>query len=269
MSDKKIAKDLDAALEGAEPTHELEPLVEVATQLEDGMDVDAPTASRERALFTRGVGLRRKGFNPLRVVSPALAVVGLVAIIAFVAGRALPGQTLYPVREAMDSVGLANLPEEEFQDHIDDADRLLAQSAGALGSDEPGRAESLALRAMIELEAARGLIDELDRSNRDEAAAEVDRLLDQARTLITTAVLTIEGTGDDDSSGPGSGDDDSSGPGSGDEGDSSGPGSGDEDSSGPGSGDADSSGHGSGEGSGSGSGGSGSGSGDSRGSGSG
>jgi hypothetical protein len=258
VSDKKIAKDLDAALEGAEPTDEVESLVEVAARLEDGMDVDAPTASRERALFTRGVGLRKKGFNPLRVVSPALAVVGLVAIIAFVAGRALPGQTLYPVREALDSVGLANLPEEEFQDHIDDADRLLAQSAGALGSDEPGRAESLALRAMIELETARGLIDELDRSNRDEAAAEVNRLLDQARTLITTAALTIEGAGDDDSSGPGSGDDDSSGPGSGDD-DSSGPGSGDDDSSGPGSG----------EGSGSGSGGSGSGSGDSSGSGSG
>jgi hypothetical protein len=248
VSDKKIAKDLDAALEGAEPTDEVESLVEVAARLEDGMDVDAPTASRERALFTRGVGLRKKGFNPLRVVSPALAVVGLVAIIAFVAGRALPGQTLYPVREALDSVGLANLPEEEFQDHIDDANRLLAQSAGALGSDEPGRAESLALRAMIELETARGLIDELDRSNRNEAAAEVNRLLDQARTLITTAALTIEGAGDDDSSGPSSGDDDSSGPGSGDE-----------DSSSPGSG----------EGSGSGSGGSGSGSGDSSGSGSG
>ena len=218
MSDKKIAKDLDAALEGAEPTDEVETLVEMAAQVEDEMDVDAPTASRERALFTRGVGLRKKGFNPLRVVSPALAVVGLVAIIAFIGGRALPGETLYPVREALDSVGLANLPEEEFQDHIDDADRLLSQSALALGSDEPGRAETLALRAMIELENARGLIDELDRSNRGAAAAEVDRLFGEARTLITSAALTIEGAGDeDDSSGPGSGDeDDSSGPGSGD-----------------------------------------------------
>jgi hypothetical protein len=257
VSDKKIARDLDAALEGAEPTDEVEPLVEMAARLEDGMDVDAPTGSRERALFTRGVGLRKKGFNPLRVVSPALAVVGLVAIIAFVGGRALPGETLYPVREALDSVGLADLPEEEFQDHIDDADRLLAQSAAALGSDEPGRAESLALRAMIELEAARGLIEELDRSNRGAAAAEVDRLLGEARTLITSAALTIEGVGDeDDSSGPGSEDeDDSGGPGSGDEDDSGGPGSEDEDDSGSGSG--------------SGSGGSGSGGGDSSGPGSG
>jgi hypothetical protein len=267
VSDKKIAKDLDSALGGAEPTEEVESLLEVAARLEDGMDVDAPTASRERALFTRGVGLRKKRFNPLRVVSPALAVVGLVAIIAFIGGRALPGETLYPVREALDSVGLANLPEEEFREHIDDADRFLVQSAGALSIDEPGRAESLALRAMIELETARGLIDELDRSNRDEAAAEVDRLLGQARTLITTAALTIEGAGDeDDSSGPGSGDeDDRSGPGSGDEDDSSGPGSGDEDdSSGPGSGDEDDS-----SVSGSGGGGSGSGDGDSSGPGSG
>jgi hypothetical protein len=143
-------------------------------------------------------------------------------------------------------VGLANLPEEEFEEHTDDAGRLLTQAVVALGNDEPGRAESLALRSMIELEEARGLIEELARSNRAEAAAEVDRLLGRARNLITAAALTIEGA-DDDSSGPGSGDDDSSGPGSGDE-DSSGPGSGDEDSSGPGSGDADSSGSGSGGG---------------------
>jgi hypothetical protein len=256
VSDRRIAKDLDDALKGAEPTDEVETLVEVAARLEERLDVDAPAAGRERALFTSGVGLRRKGLNPLRVVIPALAVVGLVAIIAFVGGRALPGETLYPVREALDSVGLANLPEEEFEDHIDDAERLLTQSADALGSDEPSRAESFALRAMIELEATRGLIEELNRSNRDEAAAEVDRLRGDARTLITTAALTIEGAGDeDDSSGPGSGDaDDSSGPGSGDEDDSSGPGSGDEDdSSGPGSGDEDdSSGPGSGDGSGSG-----------------
>jgi hypothetical protein len=245
MSDRKIAKDLDAALEGAKPTQEVEPLAEVAARLEERMGVDAPAAARERALFTSGVGLRRKGFNPLRVVSPALAVVGLVAIIAFIGGRALPGETLYPVREALDSVGLANLPEEEFEEHTDDADRLLTQAVVALGNDQPGRAESLALRAMIELETARGLIDELARSNRADAVAEVDRLLARARTLITTAALTIEGAGDDDSSGPGSGEEDSSGPGSGDD-DSSGPGSGDDDSSGPGSGDDDSSGSGSG-----------------------
>jgi hypothetical protein len=271
VSDRKTAKDLDAALEGANPTQEVEPLVEVAARLQDRMDVDAPAAARERALFTRGVGLRRKGFNPLRVVSPALAVVGLVAIIAFIGGRALPGETLYPVREALGSVGLANLPEEEFEEHTDDADRLLTQAVVALGTDEPGRAESLALRAMIELEEARGLIEELARSNRVDAAALVDRLLGRARTLITTAALTIEGAGDDDSSGPGSGDEDNSGPGSGDE-DNSGPGSGDEDNSGPGSGDDDSSGPGSGgdnSGSGSDSSGSGSGGGDSSGSGSG
>jgi hypothetical protein len=252
VSDRRIAKDLDAALKGAEPTQEVETLVEVAARLEERLDVDAPAAGRERALFTRGVGLRRKGFNPLRVVSPALAVVGLVAIIAFVGGRALPGETLYPVREALGSVGLANLPEEEFEDHIDDAERLLTQSADAIGSDQLSRAESLALRAMIELEAARGLIEELNRSNRDEAAAIVDRRFGEARVLITSAVQLIEAGEDEDNSGPG-GDDDSSGPGSGDE-DSSGPGSGgDEDSSGPGSGgDDDSSGPGSGGGSGSG-----------------
>jgi hypothetical protein len=264
VSDRKIAKDLDAALQGAKPTEEVEPLVEAAARLEERMDVDAPAAARERALFTRGVGLRRKGFNPLRVVSPALAVVGLVAIIAVIGGRALPGETLYPVREALGSVGLAKLPEEEFEEHTDDADQLLTQAVVALGNDEPGRAESLALRAMIELEEARGLVEELARSNRADAEAEVDRLLGRARTLITTAALTIEGA-DDDSSGPGSGDDDdSSGPGSGDDDDSSGPGSGDDDdSSGPGSGGGDNS------GSGSDSSGSGSGGGDSSGSGSG
>jgi hypothetical protein len=275
VSDRKIAKDLDAALQGAKPTEEVEPLVEAAARLEERMDVDAPAAARERALFTRGVGLRRKGFNPLRVLSPALAVVGLVAIIAVIGGRALPGETLYPVREALGSVGLAKLPEEEFEEHTDDADQLLTQAVVALGNDEPGRAESLALRAMIELEEARGLVEELARSNRADAEAEVDRLLGRARTLITTAALTIEGADDDDSSGPGSGDDDdSSGPGSGDDDDSSGPGSGDDDSSGPGSGDDDdSSGPGSGGGDNSGSGsdssGSGSGGGDSSGSGSG
>ena len=273
MSDRKIAKDLDAALEGAKPTEDVEPLVEVAARIEERMDVDAPAAARERALFTRGVGLRRKGFNPLRVVSPALAVVGLVAIIAVIGGRALPGETLYPVREALGSVGLANLPEEEFEDHTDDADRLLTQAVVALGNDEPGRAEGLALRAMVELEEARGLVEELARSNRAGAAAEIDRLLGRARNLITAAVLTIEGA-DDDKSGPGSGDDDNSGPGSGED-DSSGPGSGDDDSSGPGSGDDDSSGSGSGGGDSSGPGsgddssGSGSGGGDSSGPGSG
>jgi hypothetical protein len=254
MSDRKIAKDLDAALEEGKTTAEVEPLVEVAAQLQERMDVDAPAASRERALFTGGVGLRKKGFNPLRVVTPALAVVGLIAIIAFIGGRALPGETLYPVREALGSVGLANLPEEEFEEHTDDADQLLTHAVVALGNDEPGRAESLTLRAMIELEEARGLIEELARSNRTGAAAEVDRLLGRARSLITAAALTIQGDDDnsgqgsgDDNSGPGSGEDDSSGPGSGDD-DSSGSGSGDDDSSGPGSGGDDSSGSGSGGG---------------------
>ena len=285
--EKKQAKELDDALRGNGVSGETDPLKETAETVSRSLAVDVPPADRQRALFIAGVGGRdRTRRVPVaRLLVPAMAVLVLL-FAAMAARRALPGEELYPFRQALNVVGLARTPVDAVDDHLSDSARLLRDADDTLVTN-PDRARSLAIKALQELGQARELLPEL--GNQREATLErVEDFEEQAIELIEEAAETEEelleeredaqedrsgsgegsddddnsGPGSDDSSGSGSGSDDNSGPGSDD---SSGSGSGD-DSSGSGSGSDDSSGSGSGSGDSSGSG---SGSDDSSGSGSG
>ena len=257
---EKPERKLDRVLRGnpaADP--ETAALAETAGRLEHELDADVPDAERQRALFVAGVRGAKRPFPLLRVVVPAMGVVGLF-LLALLSRGAVPGDALYPMREALHSVGLAPSPLREINDRIDTADELL-DAAERTTSD--ANAEEAALDAIHELGEARDLLSELNANVRNERTAEIALL--EARAIAVIQGLDEETSGDnsgpgsgddadDDTSGPGGGDTDNSGPGSGDDGDTdgdnSGPGSGDGDTddSGPGSGvdeDTDNSGPGS------------------------
>lgn len=279
---------------------EVDGLVEQAGRVRQELSVPEPEARRQRALFVQGAAGRSGSLPFLRFLAPAAVVVaGLVALAGF-SRTALPGQTLWPVREALSTVGLAASPEEEIDRRIDLA-RAQCREAVDLEISHPGQARQLVMGAIGDLQRARALSEDLDVDQRSTYLLAIVEMEDWTAELITEITERAEegagptevedvsdddrednsgpggdGSGDDNS-GPGGGDDDSSGTGSGDDSDddSSGPGSGDDsgdDSSGSGSdgsGGGDSSGSGSGGDDSSGSGSDGSGGGDSSGSGSG
>lgn len=248
-----------------------EELADLARRLESALEVEAPEARSEKALFVAGVGTHARRSSWTAALVPAAAVAVLIAL-AVVSRTALPGQTLYPVRKVLGGVGLAPSTAAETRALLSEAEQLVVTAEGAVLS-APTRAQELARRAMVKLEEAERLAGELDGERADSFDAEIDALEDRADDAYDAADDTLdereeaaEEDGDepergDDSSGPGSGGgDDSSGSGSG------GDGSGDDDSSGSGSGGDDSGGD---DSSGSGSGGDDSGGDDSSGSGSG
>ena len=230
-----------------------EELADLARRLEAALDVEAPDARREKALFVAGVaghGRRRSPWTTALV--PATAAVAVLVALAVVSRSALPGQTLYPVRKVLGGVGLAPSTAREVRELLDEAEQLVNAAAGASVS-APVRAQEFARETMATLEEAERLVAELDRDRADAFDREIDALEDRADAAYDEADDALDEREDaaerrEDDSGA---DDDSSGPGSGgnDEGDSSGRGSGGDsggDSSGPGSGSDDSSGSGSG-----------------------
>ena len=255
MSDRE--KDLQA-----------EELADLARRLETALDVDAPAARSEKALFVAGIGAnkRSRGFGPL---VPALAAVVLLVAIGIMSRTAQPGQALFPVRKALDKVGLAPSATNEIRDLLDRAERIVVQAESSATS-APTRVEALVHEVWAVLDEADELVGDLDSDRRGPYEREIDVLEERAEAAEDRADETIdareeaeEEAGDSSGSGPGSGGDDSSGSGSGADDDSSGRGSGSDDgSSGSGSGSDDSSGSGSGSGSGGGDDSSGSGSGD-------
>ena len=257
-----------------------EELADLARRLEAALDAEAPDARSEKALFVAGVGARRRHASWTAALVPATAAVAVLISVAVVSQGALPGQALYPVRKALDRVGLAESPAREVRELLGEAERLVTAAEGAAPSS-PTEAQELAIDALAALREADDLAGELDGERQEAFEREIEALEERAEEAEDLADDTIdereeaeeEAEERDDSSGRGSGGDDS-------DGDSSGPGSGGDDGSGSGSGsdDDDNSGSGSGSGddnSGSGSGldddssGSGSGGGDSSGSGSG
>ena len=284
---RRVARELDDTLSGrAVPEDpEVQSLATTATRLEQTFDFDAPNATRERAMFVSAVAARHSGFHPARLIAPAIALAAVIALI-FTAGRtALPGESLYPVRKALGTVGLAKSTLEEVDSRIDRASRLVSE-AEVEQEDNPGTALRLAVLAFRELGPATDLIEDLEGDARDTRMEAIAELEGRAVDIIMEVGdadedQQPEGVEDenDDNSGPsdnsGSGSDDSgsgsdnSGSGSDDSGggDNSGSGSDDStDNSGSGSDDSgggDSSGSGSDDSGGSDSSGSGSGSDDS------
>jgi len=245
-------------------------------------EIPKPTDRRDRAMFVAGVAARRPPPVWRRALVPAAAMFLVLFALSIGSLEAAPGQTLYPLRNALSSVGLAEQPVEVVDRVIRRAEVSLERAEELLDENQDfAGAEAMTSRTLSHLGEANGLLKELSGEAREERAEEIEDLNDDAFKLLEdieeerddAAAEAQESSGDDDSSGTGSGsesDDDSSGSGSGGS-DDSGSGS-DDDSSGSGSGSNDSSGSGSGSGSddsGSGSGGSGSGSNDSSGSGSG
>jgi hypothetical protein len=238
---RKRERALDRSLRGDRPTDpETAALVEEAGEVERSLAVDTPDAERERAMFVAGIRGAKRPFPIFRLMAPAVAVAGLL-LIAVLGRDAAPGDALYPVREALHSVGLAPSPLREINKRIDAAATLLKEAEIASRAD----ARRQTLDAIYELGRARDLLPEIGSEARDQRSAEIAALERRAIAILNDLDESVLAPfGDDDSSGPGSGDDeDSSGPGSGDDetDDSSGPGSGDGDgdSSGPGSGDGD------------------------------
>ncbi|MDQ3951721.1 MAG: hypothetical protein M3279_01975 [Actinomycetota bacterium] len=244
-----------------------EELADLARRLERALEVEAPDARREKALFVAGAGARARRSPWTAALVPATAAVALLVALAVVSRTALPGQTLYPVRKVLGGVGLAPSTAREVRSHVDEAEELVTAAAASAVS-EPARAQDLAQEAMGVLAEAEELVNELDGERADAFDREIDTLEERAKAAYDEADDTLDereeeaesredrgdsggrgsGGGDDDSSGPGSGDDDSSGSGSGGgNDDSSGPGSGRDDSSSSGSGGDDSSGPGSGD----------------------
>ncbi len=244
-------------------------------------EIPKPADRRDRAMFVAGVAARRPPPVWRRALVPATAMFLVLFALSIGSLEAAPGQTLYPLRNALSSVGLAQQPVEVVDRVIRRAEVSLERAEELLDENQDfAGAEAMTRRTLSHLGEANGLLKELSGEAREERAEEIEDLNDDAFKLLEdieeerddAAAEAQESSGDDDSSGSGSGseaDDDSSGSGSGGSDDS---GSGSDDSSGSGSGSDDSSGSGSGSGSddsGSGSGSSGSGSGGSSGSGSG
>ncbi|MGH2827990.1 MAG: hypothetical protein ACRDKF_13585, partial [Actinomycetota bacterium] len=222
-----------------------------------------------RALFVAGVAARKPKPSWQRALAPAMGVASEFSSLSVASLKAAPGQALWSVRKALNSVGIAP-PVEIVTESIRAAETDLERAEVALDNDDLDQAERLAISALEHVgEETTAHLDDLSGEQREEAVENIEDVRDEVGDLredIDKARLELfeeraeERAGDDDSSGPGSGSDDdsddsddSSGPGSGDDSDdSSGSGSGDsdsDDSSGSGSGDSgsdDSSGSGSG-----------------------
>jgi hypothetical protein len=156
--------------------------------------------------------------------------------------EAAPGQTLYPLRNALSSVGLAEQPVEVVDRIIRRAEASLERAEVLLDENEDfSGAEAMTRETIRHLGEARGLLKELNGEPREERADAIADLEDDAFDLRedineeradAAEEAREEAGGGDDNSGSGSDDDDNSGPGSGSDDDSSGRGSGSDDSSG-------------------------------------
>jgi hypothetical protein len=229
-------------------------------------EIPEPAGRRDRAMFVAGVAARRPPPVWRRALVPAAAMFVVLFALSIGSLEAAPGQTLYPLRNALSSVGLANQPVEVVDRVIRRAEVSLERAEDLLDENQDfSSAEAMTRETLAHLGEARVLLKELSGEAWEERADAIADLNDDAFDLIedireeraeAAAEAGEEAGGGDDNSGSGSESDD----------DSSGPGSGSDDS---GSGSDDSGSGSSGSGSGSGSGDSGSRSGDSSGSGSG
>ena len=266
MTDQERELDRVLASSSRSDDAEIEQLVRTADDLTRSLAATPPAATGERALFIEAVAARHRSISSSLFV-PGIAVVGFMLVIAIMGRGAVPGETLYPVRNVLRSAGLANAPIEVLETRLDAAETLVERAEDALDRSAPEAAEDLAATALQKLGEVGALIGELEADDREDFAEDIAELQEEALIVIRLAsdqdALGDDSSGsgsgssgsgsddsDEDSSGPGAGSDDSSGSGSGS--DSSGSGSGgdsDGDSSGSGSGgdsDGDSSGKGSG-----------------------
>ena len=183
---------LDRVIEsGAGPGDaEFENLARTAAELQEAFSVEAPRAADVQAMFVEGVAAATAR-PPYRRLIGGFAVAGIVLLAVVIASRdALPGHTLYSVRQALDSVGLADSPAREAARRLDKAASLIG-AAEAMPPSE--RAQILAVDAIGELGVVRELAEGI---GSDEAATEV---IARAARLEQRAARIIAASGFDES----------------------------------------------------------------------
>ena len=259
----KREKELERALAGFERTgdEEVDALVDTADDLMTRFATPTPSRPEGRAMFIEGVGARRRSIASSLVV-PGLAVIILLLSVAIMGRSALPGESLYPVRNVLRSAGLAEAHDADIRRELDDAALLVSRARAAL-EESPATARRLAVSALMSLGRAEGYLDHVGSDDRVLFESRIDFLRSRATALILRPAEdggANEGSDDvgDDNSGSGSGSDDSGSDDSGsddsgsDDSGSDGSGSDDDSGSDDGSGSASGSGSGSDDDSGSG-----------------
>ena len=103
-------------------------------------------------MFIQGIRSRRP-VPVLRFALPVLAGAALLVMVMLGQG-ALPGQTLYPVKEALASVGLAPSAVEDIDRRIEAARDYISEAEDILAVDAR-EARSHALEAIADLDRAR------------------------------------------------------------------------------------------------------------------
>lgn len=240
-----IERVLDRALAGhSNDEPEVDSLVAVARDLLRSFAIEPETSSRERAMFVVGVAARRRGPGLTRFLVPALALL-LVVLVGFASRVALPGDALYPVREALQRVGLATSPWAAVDEEIDRATRHVLAAEAALGARDLPSAEESANAAIARLDNALERLEGLDGGGKITRVLQITTLQDRAEEVIA-AVERAEDKPDPSDRGPEParrGDDDEDEEGDDDDGDDTGDatdgdhGAGDDGNSGPGGGD--------------------------------
>lgn len=192
-------------------------------------EMPEPDGRRDRAMFLAGVATRRPPPLWHRALIPATAIFVVLFALSIGSLKASPGQTLYPLRNALSSVGIAQEPVEVVDRIIRRAEVDLERAEELLDENEDfARAEALTEQTLAHLGEASALLSELSGEAREERAGEIEDLNDDAfdlrddiREERADAAEDALKESDDrgDSSGPGSvsddEDDDSSGSGSG------------------------------------------------------
>jgi hypothetical protein len=153
--------ELDRALELGWPVEDptVADLNDLASRVEHWLTCEPPPARQERALFAAGVvGARRA--RPSRAFKPAIVAAALLVTLGWVGRDALPGETLYPVRQVLGSVGLAPSMLEEIDKRIVTA-RAKVESAESALDNRPALAERLARNVISDLNDATRLLGEV------------------------------------------------------------------------------------------------------------
>lgn len=118
----------------------------------------------------------------------------LLLALTFFATRSLPGDFLYPVRELLREVGIAEPSMEEVDDLIADArvDVYLAEEA-ASHEDDRYRALDPAVDAMVTLRAARDFLEDVSPPDKAIRYARIEGLERQATEVIAKRRDVIRG----------------------------------------------------------------------------
>ena len=213
-------------------------LAETAGELRQQLEAEPPRDAMARALFVEAVATRKRERPLVRFLVPAMTLMAGLVFLGMAGRGALPGDSLYGVREGLQAVGFAESLEGDVDDLITSAAAAI-RKAETLEESEPIEARNLAADGLADLKLAEGYVDELSEDARDDKRDRIEDLRDDAHDVLDEIDERDEpkeereveaekdeqfgSEGDDDNSGPGSGDDD------GDD-DNSGPGSDDDDS---------------------------------------